>query len=211
MVLALVVIASAFALGVLLWSLVEYLLHRFAMHQLKGRGIMSREHLEHHVQASWGLSPIDVLSWAGLLVVGLAGWLPLGWWMAGRAAGIAFTAGWTAGYAAYEYLHASAHLHAPSGAYSGWLRRHHLHHHFGHPMVNHGVTTPLWDRLFGTLEAPTTVRIPRRLAPAWLLDPHGDVRPELRATYEVVGLDVVDERMRALDRARALASLAPPD
>ena len=41
--------SPAFAGGFVLWTLAEYLLHRFAMHDLKGKGIMSREHLEHHV------------------------------------------------------------------------------------------------------------------------------------------------------------------
>jgi hypothetical protein len=44
-----------------------------------------------------------------------------------------------------------------------------------------------------------------------LLDAQGDVRPELRAAYVVVGVVAADERLRALDRARAMASLAPPD
>ena len=69
----------------------------------------------------------------------------------------------------YEYCHAQAHLRGPVGTYSHWLRIHHFHHHFGHPMSNHGVSVPWWDRVFGTLERPERVRVPRRLAMGWLL------------------------------------------
>src|SRR5215208_2605466 len=40
-----------FASGFALWTLAEYLLHRFAMHEMGGKGMMSREHLEHHVES----------------------------------------------------------------------------------------------------------------------------------------------------------------
>jgi hypothetical protein len=36
------------------------------MHELNGKGIMSREHLEHHVAAGWSFSYIHLLSWAGM-------------------------------------------------------------------------------------------------------------------------------------------------
>ena len=140
----------AFAAGWALWTLAEYLLHRFAMHHLHGKGIMSREHLEHHVHSTWSFSRTHLMSWAGMLLVGAVAWLPLGWLLAGPAAGIAAATGWAVGYFFYEYQHAMSHLRAPAGRYSTWLRRHHFHHHFGHPMANHGVTLPLWDHVFGT-------------------------------------------------------------
>ncbi|HEX2577400.1 MAG TPA: sterol desaturase family protein, partial [Aquihabitans sp.] len=189
--------------GFLLWGLAEYVLHRFAMHLLKGRGMMSREHLEHHVHASWTFSTTHLLSWAGMLLVGFVGWFPLGWAAVGSAFGLSVAVGWTAGYFFYEYQHAASHLRAPRGRYGTWLRKHHFHHHFGHPMANHGVTSPVWDVVFGTLERPERVRVPRRLALTWLVDARGEVRPEHRAHYELVGPGTSDERTAALDRARA--------
>ena len=139
------------ALGALGWTLAEYLLHRFAMHALKGRGIMSREHLEHHVTSSWTFGYTHLLSWAGMLLVGFAGWMPLA-----HAAGASWpvaasvAVGWALGYFLYEFLHARSHLAPPATTYGRWMRRHHFHHHFGHPNANHGVTVQWWDRLFGT-------------------------------------------------------------
>lgn len=201
----------AFAAGWVLWTLGEYVLHRFAMHHLHGKGIMSREHLEHHVHSSWSFSVTHLMSWAGMLAVGAVAWLPLGWWIAGPAAGIALATGWAVGYFFYEYQHMAAHLRGPSGRYDAWVRRHHFHHHFGHPMANHGVSVAWWDRVFGTLEVPEQVRVPRRLALPWLVDDRGELHPQFRDDYVLVGSADDSERLAALDRARAFASLAPAD
>lgn len=197
--------------GAMLWFLAEYLLHRFAMHQLHGRGIMSREHLEHHVGASWSFSHTHLLSWAGVVLVGAGVWAPLGWWLVGPAVGLGLAVGWAGGYAFYEWQHAMAHLAPPRSRYGRWLRRHHFHHHFGHPMSNHGVSMPLWDHVFGTHERPERVRVPRRLVLPWMVDDAGELRPEFAGDYELVGRTRTDERQAAIDRARAFASLAPTD
>ena len=208
---ALLVSLIGFAAGAALWTLAEYVLHRFAMHELNGKGIMSREHLEHHVHSSWSFSVTHLMSWAGMLAVGFGVWLPLTWWLTGPFAAVSLAIGWAAGYFFYEYQHAMAHLRAPSGRYGTWLRRHHFHHHFGHPRSNHGVTTNVWDRLFGTCETPESVRVPRRLALAWLLDADGELLADYRDDYVLVGSSTTDERSAQLDRARAFASVAPLD
>ncbi|MCC5951771.1 MAG: sterol desaturase family protein [Acidimicrobiia bacterium] len=204
-------IVVAVTAGALLWTLAEYLLHRFAMHCLKGKGIMSREHLEHHVHSSWHFSRTHLMSWAGMLAVGFGLWMPLAWWATGPAIGLAVAVGWALGYFFYELQHALAHLRGPSGGYGTWLRRHHFHHHFGHPMANHGVTLPVWDRVFGTYERPERVRVPRRLALPWMVDDDGELRPEYAEDYELVGRATDSERLAGLDRARAFASVAPAD
>jgi sterol desaturase/sphingolipid hydroxylase (fatty acid hydroxylase superfamily) len=204
-------VVGGFVLGFALWGLFEYLLHRFAMHHLKGKGIMSREHLEHHVLAQWHWTPVFLLSWSGIVIVGSAAWFPLGWTVIGPWFGAAVALGWTVGYFFYEYQHAVAHLRAPQHGYAAWLRRHHFHHHFGHPMANHGVSTSFWDHVMGTFERPEKVRVPRRLAMTWLLDESGEIKPEYADDYVLVGRDMSDERLAALDRARAFASVAPSD
>jgi sterol desaturase/sphingolipid hydroxylase (fatty acid hydroxylase superfamily) len=208
---AIATLLAAFLVGWALWTLAEYVLHRFAMHHLHGKGIMSREHLEHHVHSSWSFSVTHLLSWAGMLAVGAVLWLPLGWVVAGPAVGGSVAVGWAFGYFFYEYEHMQAHLRGPRGRYSTFVRHHHFHHHFGHPMANHGVTLGFWDRVFGTFEAPTLVRVPRRLALPWMVDETGELRPELADQYVLVGSPDADERTAMLDRARAFASVAPVD
>jgi sterol desaturase/sphingolipid hydroxylase (fatty acid hydroxylase superfamily) len=193
-----VIVVPWFAAGWFLWTLGEYVLHRFGMHALKGRGLASREHLRHHASRDSVLEKW-ALSWTGILLVGAV-----------LAATVhpALAIGWVAGYGFYDLQHYRAHRRAPRTRYQRWLRRHHFHHHFGHPMANHGVTWPLWDHVFGTWEAPGRIRVPRRLAMVWLLDDDGAVRPEHAADYEVVGRAAADER-RDADLVDAFANRAP--
>lgn len=205
------VLIPAFGLGAVLWTLGEYVLHRFAMHELKGKGIMSREHLEHHVKASWHWSYIFPLAWTGQILVGFLVWMPVGTVLVDRAFGIVVATGWSLGYFFYEYQHMVSHLKPPRNRYQRWLRIHHFHHHFGHPMANHGVSVPWWDRVFGTYERPERVRVPRRLAMTWLVDADGEILPAYRDDYVLVGAADSSERLAQLDRARAFASIAPED
>jgi len=199
----------AFAVGAVAWTLAEYLLHRFAMHALGGRGIMSREHLEHHVKASWSFDVNHILSWTGMLLVGFGLLAPITAALSSWSLGIAVAIGWAAGYFTYEYQHARAHLRTPRYRYHRWVARHHFHHHFGHPKANHGVSVPWWDHVFGTHERPEVVRVPRRLAIAWMVDGDGALRPEWADDYQLVGRNHIDETTARDDRDRAFASVAP--
>jgi hypothetical protein len=205
------VFALTIGVGMMLWFLAEYLLHRFAMHHLDGRGIMSREHLEHHVHSSWSFDVTHLLSWTGVALVGSALWFPVGWWLVSATTGVLLAVGWALGYAFYEYHHARCHLAPPQGRYGRWVRRHHFQHHFGAPMSNHGVSMPLWDLVFRTHQSPGVIRVPRRLALPWMLNEHGELRAEFADDYELVGRDVLDARQAGIDRARAFASEAPTD
>lgn len=205
---AVVMGVGAFAGGVFTWWFFEYVLHRFAFHEQKGRNLGSREHLEHHVKASWSFDPVITLAWLGVVLAGL-GWARLVGWLTSPALGWPLGAGWVVGYFFYEWHHRAAHVRGPRNRWEAWLRRHHFHHHFGHPLTNQGVTVPLWDHVFGTYQRPDRVRVPRRLAMPWLLDEHGEVRPEYAGDYELVGTASTDERQEQLDRARAFANLTP--
>ena len=56
--------------GAVSWTAAEYGLHRFAMHELRGRGLASREHLSHHADVTY-FSPASkkVASAAGTTAV----------------------------------------------------------------------------------------------------------------------------------------------
>ena len=111
-------------------------------------------------------------------------------------------------YFGYEVAHRRTHTHPPRNRYGRWARRSHLHHHFGAPMQNFGVTTPLWDRLWRTHDQPGLVTVPRRMAPAWLLDEAGEMKAEFADDYVVKGaspLEATAER----DWVDAFANVAP--
>ena len=204
-------ITFALAAGAFTWTLAEYLLHRFAMHMLHGKGIMSREHLEHHVTSAWNFDVNHILSWIGMLLVGFGGLAPLVTRFTSLGVGIAVAVGWAVGYFHYEIRHALAHRRPPRTRYTQWVAQNHFHHHFGHPMANHGVSVPWWDMVFGTSERPQKVRVPRRLALPWMVGADGELLAEHADRYVLVGSVTADERTAALDRARAFASIAPAD
>lgn len=198
----------AVAAGAFTWFFMEYVLHRFAFHEMKGRGLGSREHLEHHGHAGWRFDWVITIAWTGVVLVGLGiGWVTSLW--AGPLNGWLYGFGWVFGYFFYEWHHRAAHLRAPRNHWEAWLRKNHFAHHFSNPMLNHQVTIRLWDRVFGTEEIVDVVRVPRRLAMPWLFDDDGNVRPEFEADYEVVAPRDAEERSAKLDTARAFANLAP--
>jgi hypothetical protein len=195
---------------VFLWWFFEYVLHRFVFHEMRGVGIGSREHLEHHVHAGWRMDPLIVVVWIGVAAAGF-GWGRLFGVMSGSSiVGWAVGLGWALGYYFYEYEHWRAHKRAPRNSWERWVRKSHFHHHFGHPRHNQGVTLPLWDIVFRTRDQPDVVAVPRRLAMPWLLDDDGELRPEYADDYVLVGTATEsDERQVMLDRARAYANQRP--
>jgi sterol desaturase/sphingolipid hydroxylase (fatty acid hydroxylase superfamily) len=195
------------AIGAAAWTLGEYLMHRFAMHQMRGKGLASREHLRHHarqdsVLESWWFA------WAGVIGVGFALGISAAKVLGPIGSCLGF--GWVAGYGFYDWIHFRAHRRPVAHPYERWVRRHHFHHHFGHPMANHGVTTPVWDMVFGTYErVDGAVAVPRRLAMRWLCDEHGAVRAEYVGDYRLVGTRPWNDDQAAEDHRRAFTNQAP--
>lgn len=198
----------AAVVGAASWTAAEYALHRFAMHELRGRGLASVEHLKHHADVTY-FSPTSkkLLSAAGTTAVAY----PLAAAVTGRRWATAFTGGLLSMYFAYEAIHRRIHTHPPRNRYGRWTRRNHLQHHFGAPMRNFGVTTPIWDSLLGTADEPGVVTVPYRMAPTWMLDDSGEVRAEYAADYIVKGSRrrVPEPEQVERDRVDAFANVAP--
>lgn len=156
----------AFITGIVLWTLPEYTLHRFLGHVHKGRNFFKKEHLQHHAKANYFAPAIKkaalavMVSTAMLLVLGL--FMPL-------SIAIAFVAGFTGMFCLYEVTHYRYHSADPVAAPFIILRKHHFYHHFHNPKTNFGVTTRIWDRVFGTFVYVEKVSVPARMAMQWLL------------------------------------------
>lgn len=133
-----------FALGGVIWTFAEYLIHRFAFHHAP---ILKAVHMAHHdaPRALTGTPTIGTV-----IVFFLAVYWPMSW-IAGAQTAAALTAGVMLGYLAYVGVHYIVH-HLGSGG-SPALRRliklHAVHHH--DTEHNFGVTSAFWDRVFGTL------------------------------------------------------------
>ena len=112
-------------------------------------------------------------------------------------------------YFGYEVAHRRTHTHPPRNRYGRWARRNHLHHHFGAPMRNFGVTSPLWDKVFGTYDEPGVVTVPGRMAPVWLLDETGAVKAAFADDYLAKGTTQAAAHQAERDRVAAFANVAP--
>lgn len=171
----------AFGAGVLSWSLLEYCIHRWLGHKHR-RNPFAAEHIRHHSQGDY-FAPAWKKGAAALVTTGVV--LGPAAAIGGLALGAAFTAGLVGFYLFYEVLHRRLHTHAGTPRYGRWARRHHFYHHFADPSKNHGVTSPLWDLVFGTYAAPGVILVPEKLKMRWLTGDDGEVREAFATDYRL--------------------------
>ena len=138
--------------GILSWSFVEYILHRFVFHLTKikepWRNLASGPHMAHHREVDIPnlilASPLSSLSF-GLpiyFIYSLICWsFSKGAWM---------EMGMMISYMVYEWMHYAAHCYQPKWTYFKNLKHYHLKHHFKYPNDCFGVTQTFWDKVFGT-------------------------------------------------------------
>lgn len=153
-------VLGAVAAGGFLWTFAEYVLHRYVFHlPLAGpvsKFIYFQSHGIHHQYPDdfYRLLMVPPVSiplaglFYGLFSLALAPAL---------AAGV--FAGFVLGYLAYDYTHFAVHFMKPPR--SVWLapftlwfkaaRRRHMVHHFDSHEHGYGVSTGLWDHVFGTV------------------------------------------------------------
>jgi len=140
-----------FIAGVFVWTFAEYILHRFVFHYEPKTAWGKRMHwLLHGVHHDY---PSD----AWRLVMPLPFSLPLAipffalfYFTLGEVYMPSFMSGFITGYLVYDIGHYAVHHFPIKGGIWGYLREHHMRHHFKSPNVGYGVSSPLWDYVFGT-------------------------------------------------------------
>ncbi len=128
--------------GVLLWTLSEYVLHRYLYHEVDS--VLKVGHDLHHEEPRsllgvpwWMTSIVLVAVYYGLSAMGDP-----------AMTGVVMAFAWL-GYVGYCAMHHAFHHATWRARWFVTARRHHMIHHARHN-VNWGVTTSLWDRVFGT-------------------------------------------------------------
>lgn len=138
--------------GLALWTFAEYWLHRKVFHWEPDHPIGRRLHFVihgiHHEHPNDRLRLVmppgasiplaTVFFGAFALVVGLPTAYPL-------------FAGFLVGYLTYDYTHYWLHHFVPKSDIGKRLREQHMRHHFQDHRYGYGVSSPLWDVVFGTL------------------------------------------------------------
>ena len=149
-------IPVGFLMGLFLWTLAEYILHRFLFHfkplnPLQER-ILFLFHGVHHVQPqekSRLVMPFPVSIplaslFFGLFYLVLAVWLKSPQWVA------PLMSGFLTGYLAYDLTHYATHHFPMRSGYAKFIKRYHMQHHYKDPDTRFGVSSPIWDWVFRT-------------------------------------------------------------
>lgn len=152
-------IPLGFLAGLFIWTLSEYLLHRFLFHLPPKTPAMERIsflfHGIHHVQPAIKTRlvmppvvsiPLAVIFY-GLFHLVLNSALGAGQWVAPAFSGFII------GYLFYDLTHYATHHWPIRGGAFKWLKRYHMMHHYKTPNARFGVSSPLWDIVFGTKPA----------------------------------------------------------
>lgn len=142
--------------GIVMWSLLEYLLHRYVLH---GVAPFTQWHGRHHQHPRALIATPTALSLSLFLVLTtLPACLLLGDWPA-----VALTLGLLSGYLVYSLTHHATHHSTPTWIrHNAWLSRRricHAMHHAAHhleargeacTLCHFGVSNSFWDTVFGT-------------------------------------------------------------
>jgi sterol desaturase/sphingolipid hydroxylase (fatty acid hydroxylase superfamily) len=143
-------ILGLFIFGMLLWTLAEYVLHRYLFHFKNDHPWIKAFHFamhgyHHEVPHDANrlfMPPVPALLFLGIFwilffaVVGNGVWFLL--------------PGFEFGYLLYSFIHFSVHTRkAPKGFEKLW--HHHILHHYKEPEKAFGVSSRFWDRVFRTL------------------------------------------------------------
>jgi sterol desaturase/sphingolipid hydroxylase (fatty acid hydroxylase superfamily) len=142
---------SLFILGLITWTLAEYLIHRFVFHltgKLKALKLLHYAlHGHHHKNPTdkrhLFMPPIPVLFIVSIifslfyLIFGVSTFY--------------FFPGFEFGYLVYSMIHYSVHVKPYSSGIMKSLWIHHGKHHFENSSLRYGVSSPFWDYIFRTL------------------------------------------------------------
>lgn len=150
-------IPVAIVIGLLAWSLTEYLMHRFVFHFKPRSPFQERVsflfHGVHHAQPQLKtrlVMPLPVsiplaLVMYGLFYLVLVVILKTQLWL------MPMFSAFILGYLAYDLTHYATHHFPMRNGYWKFIKRYHNQHHYKSPEERFGVTSPIWDMVFKTM------------------------------------------------------------
>ncbi|MBX3126325.1 MAG: sterol desaturase family protein [Polyangiaceae bacterium] len=144
-----------FLLGLVVWSLSEYWLHRTVFHWQPNARWGARMHfLIHGVHHRWPRDKYRLVMPPAASLLAAALFFGLFYLLLGARVVWPFHAGFVVGYVTYDLTHYYIHHYNPKSSYGRRLKRHHMLHHFKDTDSRFGVSTPVWDSVFGTRGQP---------------------------------------------------------
>ena len=139
--------------GILTWTFSEYILHRILFHAEFQSPLLQRMvfllHGVHHdypndserlLMPPLASVPIATAFWFGFNL------------MLGAEIALPFFAFFLIGYLFYDYIHYATHHFRLKSALMKTLKANHMAHHYISSELYYGVSSPLWDHIFGTFK-----------------------------------------------------------
>lgn len=147
--------AYLFVFGLLLWTITEYVLHRFVFHwNAKSRAGKYFVFLFHGLHHDDPQDPTRLVMppVPAILIVSLL-WSLFSLVFPAQFIDV-IMAFFLIGYLCYDYIHYATHHFAMTSRLGRFLRKYHLQHHYSSEASKYGVSSPLWDYILGTVEGP---------------------------------------------------------
>lgn len=140
-----------FLVGILIWTLTEYLLHRFVFHFIPKSAIGKKLHFVFHgVHHDYPNDPLRLVM-PPAVSLPLASFFYLVFlYLLGEVIIYPFFAGFLTGYLFYDITHYAVHHSSMKNKFFLSLKKHHMRHHYQNPNLGYGVSSLMWDKLIGT-------------------------------------------------------------
>lgn len=156
---SIIVIGAMAVAGLITWTLTEYLLHRFLFHypakSRLGRWLVFLFHGVHH-DAPRDRTRLVMPPAAAVLILACL------WFLFSLFIPYPliepFIAAFVVGYLIYDYIHYATHHFPMKHPVLRFLKRYHMHHHYTSDEGRFGVSSPLWDIVFGTYPRQQSAR-----------------------------------------------------
>lgn len=139
-----------FLLGLVLWTITEYLLHRYIFHfEPKSEWGQRIHFIFHGVHHDY---PQDakrlVMPPSASIPLAILFYLLFSFFLKNQSSLFSFFAGFLTGYLLYDMLHYAIHHANFKSPIMKKLKRHHMMHHYADAHKGYGVSSALWDIIF---------------------------------------------------------------
>ena len=143
-------VAGLFLIGGLIWTLLEYIIHRYAFHYEPRTRLGKQLHfIVHGVHHDYPNDAKRLVMPPAVSIPLAVAFYALFFGTLGRFAP-AVSAGFGFGYVCYDTIHYAIHHFPMNRGVWRWLKQYHLRHHYKDDEAGFGVSSPLWDYVFRT-------------------------------------------------------------
>ena len=138
-------------LGLFIWSVSEYLLHRYLFHMRPAGPFRTRlQFMIHGLHHDDPIDPTRLVLPPVPTCLGAVVFFTVFRVLLGPVRAEPVFAFFAVGYLLYDYIHYACHRFNPGTRVGRALKRHHMLHHYATPDARWGVSSPLWDHVFRT-------------------------------------------------------------